>query len=134
LSRNKGDYLEFINFGKLDSILSINRHKKLVIEGVLLQKVLQKLDTHADYTIYIANSIWARDWFTGDEGKYCNMQLDEIVKQIENEITRVKQLVELNATPYVLSGFEKKLVEYSFEYKPWDIANIVLRLDYEKYS
>jgi hypothetical protein len=126
LKRKSGNYFKFINFELLGKSIK-QSSGKLVVEGVLLQKVLRKLPLIIDCFIYITDSVWIYDWLEDYQGKYCGLSIDQIIANTEQETERLNRVLSPESKPYKMDGLRKEIFEYSHEYKPWEYADVVVR-------
>lgn len=127
LQKKSGNYFDFINFARMKKISAKLSNKSIVIEGVLLQKILKKLQLIPDYLIYVVNSIWIYDWVQEFQGKYCDLTLEEIISEVETGVNRLKKVTDPGSKPYKMSGLRREIYEYTFKYKPWLTADKVVR-------
>lgn len=127
LKKKSGGYYQFIDYKKLNDAVTKNKDKSIVIEGVLLLKILRRIDFNLDYFVYITDNVWLDDWNEDWEGKYLSMSLDEIIRDVEQQTTKVSKALNPKAAPYSLDGFRREMYEYAFHFRPWNQANIILR-------
>lgn len=127
LRKKSGGYYEFIEFDKLQSKLLECAGKFIVIEGLLLQKILERVQIKVNYLIYATDSVWIYDWSEEWQGKYSTMSLEDIIKDTEHITSRVSKALDPSAQPYKMDGLRREIYEYTFHYKPWGKAQIVFR-------
>lgn len=126
LKRKSGGYFKFINFELLGKAVEQSSNK-LVVEGVLLCKILKELPLAIDYSVYMTDSVWIYDWLEEYQGKYCGLTLNEIITNVEQEVERLNRVLSPDSKPYKMDGLRKEMYEYSYEYKPWESADVIFR-------
>ncbi len=129
LRKKSGGYFKFVDFETLERTIKQSSNEQIVIEGVLMRKILEKLPLTVSYFVYMADSVWAYDWLEEYQGKYYNLPLNEIIKNVEGEVSRLNKVLNPDSKPYRMDGFRREIYEYSYEYKPWESADIILRKD-----
>lgn len=127
LIKKSGGYFEFIQFDKLAEVLKKNSQKYLVIEGVLLLKILERLKISAELFIYLTDSVWLYDWDKEWDGKYTTMTLEEIIKDVEQLTDRVINATESRPRKYHMRGLIREVYEYSFDFRPWEKAHLIYK-------
>ena len=127
LEKKSGGYFNFLDLEKINNFIKKNKGKQIAIEGVLLLKVIEKLKLKVDYLIYMTNSIWIYEWAEYFNGKYSKMKLSEIINEVEVETTKLNKILDPNFDRYKMKGFRKEIYEYSFKYKPWGRADIIIQ-------
>jgi len=128
LDKKQDGYFNFLKFEKLKSNLNKLGDNFVIIEGALLLKVLDIINISPNFLIYMDDNVWLDDWFEDYGGKYCDKKLDEIIAEEEKMVNRVVQATDPGSKEYKMDGFRKEIFEYSFKYKPWNKANIILRM------
>lgn len=128
LKKKSGGYFEFIDFNKLRKDLEKISTGNFVIEGILLQKVLNKIGLSSDHSIYISDNVWIYDWLEDNQGKYYGLNLNKIIEISENEVNKLNKVLSPNAKPYKMEGFRREIYKYSYEYQPWNKADVVLEI------
>lgn len=123
LEKKKGGYFDYLNLEKIKD--DIKKSQKNIIEGVILQKVLNKLQIKPDYIIYVADSVLLSDWSREFDGKYSKMSLDEVIKDAECLTNKISQAINSHSNQYKMRGFHLELYRYMHHYKPWEMANII---------
>ena len=93
---------------------------------MLLQKILEKLSLALDYSVYMTDSVWIYDWLEEYQGKYCGLTLNEIIKSVEQEVGRLNRVLSPGSKPYKMGGLRREIYEYSYEYRLWENADIIL--------
>jgi dephospho-CoA kinase len=126
LKRESGGYFKFINFETLIKSIKQASESPIVIEGLLLRKILEKLSLTTNYYIYITDNVWIYDWLEEYQGKYYGLHIDDIVINVEREINRLNRIISPGSKPYKMGSLRKEIYEYSYEYKPWEEADIIL--------
>jgi adenylate kinase family enzyme len=125
LKNKSGEYFKFLDLEKLKRDLT--NQNNLVIEGVLLNMVLNSIGINADYLIYITDSVWLDDWTEEYGGKYLSMNLEEIIKSVEQTVNRINRITNPSGKDYKMDGLRKEIYEYSFEQRPWLLADIIIK-------
>jgi hypothetical protein len=125
LNKKSGGYFEFLDFKRLKKELASN--EKFVIEGVLLCKILNALNVKTNYLIYTTDNIWLDDWSEEYEGKYLTMSLEDIIRTEEEAVNRLNKAISPNSKKYKMQGLRREIYEYSFEYRPWLDADIIIK-------
>jgi len=128
LRKNKDGYFKFLKIENLKKDLYNFKNEPVIIEGILLLKVLEAANINLNYFIYVDDNTWLDDWLEEYGGRYYNKQLDEIIAEEEKMVNRVVQVTDPGSKEYKMEGFRKEMFEYSFEYKPWKKADIILRM------
>lgn len=128
LDKNAKGYFNFINFDNLSKDLKNYQKDKIVIEGVLLQKVLAKLELKCDFILYLTDSIWIYDWLEEYSGKYFGKTLEQIISDAESNVNKVGRATSTNFKEYKMTGLRKEIYQYTFQFKPWEKADLVGRL------
>ncbi len=124
LNEKQGKYFQEINFKKIKQ--DINQclgTDNLIIEGVLLLKILKKIDLKVDCLIYVSDNVWVYDWC--EYGPYYQRKLEEITKDVEKKTDKVSKALRTYTKPYKLDGFRKEIYHYTYEYMPFNSANII---------
>lgn len=127
LVKKSGGYFNYIQYDKLSKVIKHNSQKGLVIEGVLLLKILEKLKVPVDLLIYLTDSVWLGDWDKEWEGKYTTMTLEEIIKDVERLTNRISQATDSRPRPYRMKGLRREVYQYSFDFRPWEKAHLIFR-------
>jgi uridine kinase len=127
LRKKKDGYFKFLNIENLKKDINNLKNEPVIIEGVLLLKVLEAANINLNYFIYVDDNAWLVGWLEDYGGEYCGKRLDEIIAEEEKMVNRVVQATDPGSKEYKMEGFRKEIFEYSFEYKPWDKADIILR-------
>lgn len=127
LKKKSGEYFKFIDFETLRKTIKKFSNKLIVIESVLLRKILEKLSLTPSYFVYMTNSVWVYDWLEEYQGKYYGLTLNEIIKNVEQDVDRLKRVLNPNSKPYKMDGLRREIYEYSYEYRPWEKADVILR-------
>lgn len=127
IKKKSGGYFEFVNYKKLMKMLISKNGQPIVIEGVLLLKILEKINVSLNYFVYVTDNVWLDDWNEEWQGKYTTMSLDEIICDVEQQTTKISRALDSSAKPYKMDGFRKEMYEYAFDYKPWNRAQEILR-------
>jgi len=125
LEKNQKGYFNFIDYKKLKSKIELCKGKFLVIEGVLLQKVLNKIGVKPNFMIYMSNIVWVYDWLEDFQGKYYGLKLEEIIDEVEKGVNKLNEATTPDAKPYKMSGFRREIYEYTYAYLPWEKADLV---------
>lgn len=126
LKRKSGGYFKFINFELLKKMVRQSSNR-LVVEGILLQKILKELSLATNYSVYMTDSVWIYDWLEEYQGKYCGLTLNEIITNVEREVERLNRVLSPDSKMYKMDGLRKEMYEYSYEYKPWERADVIFR-------
>ncbi|MDP3764609.1 MAG: hypothetical protein Q8Q95_03245 [bacterium] len=124
LEKDKGEYIDYINYRSLCQDLSTfaKQSEPLIIEGIMLLDILEKVDINQDYLIYACRSMWLDDW-TGEYGNYFNCgSLEEIIKQQES-------IVKIIDPKYRMGGGTKEIYEYTHRQKPFLRADAIWIFD-----
>ena len=110
LTENKGAFVNFINYKKLKEKIEMAQaaEKTIVVEGVCLLKVLERLGSQLDILVYVKRLNSSGSWV---EGFVCTPQDDPGARETVLRIARPGTL-----------AFE--VIEYHQNYKP------VLKADY----
>lgn len=126
LLKKSGGYYKFIDFKAIGKVIKAFSNNKIVIEGVLLQKILEKVPLTVNYTVYITDCVWIYDWLEEYQGKYYGLTLKEIITIVEQEVEHINRVLNPGTKHYKMDGLRKEVYEYSYEYKPWDNAHAIL--------
>lgn len=127
--KNTGIYFKYLNFVKIKKFISLNQNKKLVIEGVMVFKVLERLGIKPEYSIYLTDSVWIYEWLEEYGGKYSNLTFKEITKIEERDVNKLDKLLNPSKhKTYTLTGFRRELYKYTFDYAPWSMCDYVSRV------
>lgn len=124
LKKHNDEYFNCLNFIQLASDLAQTKDGSIIIEGILLLKVLEKLGIKTDYMIYVTDNTWLYDW-NNEYGQYYNLELDRIITKVEEQCNKINYAFG-EKTDFKLKGLKKELYEYSYKYKPIDKANSIL--------
>jgi len=125
LVKKSGEYFKFLDLNKLKR--DLKNKEKIVIEGVLLKKILNTIGVKTDYLIYISDDVWLNDWLEEYNGKYLSMSLEDIIQSEEILVNRINKITNPNSKEYKMDGLRKEIYEYSFEQKPWLLADIIIK-------
>lgn len=127
LIKKSGGYFQYLDFDHLNKEVKRFSKRRLIIEGVLLQKVLQKLNVSPNYSIYITDNVWIYDWLEECYGQYAALDLKNIIKKEEEITNRLAKITEQKPKQYKMKGLRRELFEYTFSYRPWGKANVILQ-------
>ncbi len=127
LKKKSGEYFKFLDIEKLKS--DVANKNNLVIEGVLLNKVLNFIGIKSNYFVYITDNVWLDDWLEEYGGNYLSMNLEDIIKSVEISVNRINKATNSTAKDYKMDGLRREIYDYSFEQKPWLIADIIIKND-----
>lgn len=125
LVKKSGEYFKFLDLNKLKK--DLKNKEKLVIEGVLLNKILNTIGVKTNYFIYLTDNIWLNDWLEEYDGKFLLMSLEDIIKSEEILVNRINKVTNPTAKDYKMDGLRKEIYEYSYKQKPWLLADIIIK-------
>lgn len=125
LNKKSDGYFSFLDFERLRKDLLSGG--KFVIEGVILQKVINALGIKVNYLIYATDSVWLDNWSDEYEGKYLKTTLEDIISDEEEAVNRLNQVIDPGSKNYEMKGLRREIYEYSFEHRPWLMADIIIK-------
>lgn len=100
-----------------------NKKQPLIVEGVMLLKVLSRINIKPNYHIYAADILISK-W--EEYGEYYGRSLEEIIRYDEELMEKIEKVVNPSrATKPKISGFRKEMYEYAYNYRPFELANFV---------
>lgn len=110
---------------KLDKLLTdINdkiKTEAVVIEGIMPIRILEKINITPDIYVYVEGSSARMNW--GKEyGYYLGKTLNEIFDYVESQMQRITPSSKLNT-------FRKGLIEYHYNYRPFESADYKIVTD-----
>ncbi|MFA6518009.1 MAG: hypothetical protein WCU83_12830 [Bacteroidia bacterium] len=95
-----------------------------IIEGILLLKVLERLELKADKFLYATKKDWFEDWKINEKSK---KDSDIIIKDVESLTDFVDKLKNPEKQgPYKLGTFRTEMYRYTHDYKPMENADEIL--------
>lgn len=126
LNKNQGSYYKHIDFAKLkEDILTRNQ---VIVEGILLTRILNKIDVKCDFYIYATNNFWVYEWSEEFDGIYSLMPLEDIVSHAEELTNKIVKATESHPKIYKMSEYVKDIYTYSYKYRPWSNADMVFQI------
>jgi hypothetical protein len=126
LKKEKGGYIDFIKYKDLENdVLKAIKHNNVIIEGVLLLKILERLKIKPNKFIYSTSQLWFDDW---QEHKELNREFSDIIKKEESNCELFSNISNSDekSKPYKLTNFRHEMYKYTYQYKPIDMADDVL--------
>lgn len=124
LTKNKKDYLQAVDLKKLAE--EIYHNKKIVLEGVFMYKILEKIELKPDLFIFCTNEDFITEWkYYIDSEKSFNFLIKE-------RVNNLNVIMELEGKPKInkIDPFHYELDKYIFDYVPFLNADVLY--DYEK--
>lgn len=124
LNKDKGGYEDYVNYDGLKNEIETRLSSGVVIlEGVLLLKILERIALVPDKLYYATGEVWYLEWQDYDaSGK----TLDLIIQQKERDIDTIDKMLYPNRTnEYRLKGLYPELYRYTYDYKPTKRADSV---------
>ena len=131
LEKNRGNFVKYIKYEVLQNkIQSIK--KTIIIEGVCVLAVLNKLGMRPDYLIYIKRMSEFDFWKDED---LCDVE-DDIDTFIENENLELQKFSdimtniegeEFNPESSKIPKLREEIIRYHYEFKPHKNANLVYK-------
>lgn len=120
LEKDRGGYIEHLHYDVLrqDLLALTQKSKPVIIEGIMLLDVLEKVDVSQDYLIYACSSMWLDDWTNEYENHYKRGTLEEIIKHEES-------IVKIINAGYQMKGMRKEIYAYTYERQPLSKANMI---------
>jgi uridine kinase len=129
LNRNFGFYFDALRFEELAAaIVSCTLTDQLVIlDGVLIAKILSRLTLSADVSVYVKR-IGIGGWYDGDDLNYGSVA--DAIKQAEESTRTFNRLLKTDKKEFKLRGLNKEMIEYHYEFKPHENADLIfLRME-----
>lgn len=126
LNINSGAYVDFIDYGKLKrEILEIEKNKPIILEGLMMLLILERIEMSADYYIYAGSDVWVGEW-VGKCGNYTKT-FEEVVLRAEEKVNFANDVT--NPTEkWSMSGLRKEIYQYTYDRKPLEKASAILRI------
>ena len=119
LSKDKKNYLQDVDIKAL--VNEISNYKKVVIEGVFMYKILNKLDLKEDLFIFCVNDDFITEWkYYVDNEKDFN----SLIKERVNNLNVIRNL-EGKPPVKTIDPFHYELDKYIFDYMPFLNADIL---------
>ncbi|OGM11144.1 hypothetical protein A2Z22_01005 [Candidatus Woesebacteria bacterium RBG_16_34_12] len=128
LKKKSGGYFHFLDFNKLKNDITKIRNESFVLEGILLRKILKKVNLKPNYYIYVTDGVWIYDWLEENQGRYYGLNLKEIIKISESETNLVNKRLNPAFKTYKMKGLRKEIYSYSYRYQPWNDSNFILEI------
>lgn len=125
LEKDNGGYIGHLRYDALRQYLLglVQKSDPVIIEGIMLLDVLEKVGVNQDYLIYACSSMWLDDW-TGEHGNYYHKTLEEIIKFEEDNASIVSPKIQ--STKYQMQGARKEIYAYTYQQQPFFKANAIL--------
>ena len=127
LERNKGGFLDYLDYGELQQKIrnaSVSS-RRTVVEGVCVQKVLNKINVKPDVRVYVKRLIGS-DWTDGKPFEQ-NKTADQIIAEEEDKLNLFRGL-QGSAGSFVsggIPGVKKEVIRYHCEYGPHKAADYI---------
>jgi len=126
LNKNSGGYVDFIDFEKLKrEILEVEKNKPIVLEGLMMLLILERLEMFADYYIYAGSNVWVDEWLR--EGGNYTKTFAEVVLKEEEKVNFVNKAIN-SALKWKMSGLRKEIYQYTYESNPFKKSHSILRM------
>lgn len=105
----------------------IKKHDKVIIEGILLQKVFSKLNLNPNLLIFCTNDDFIDEWKYYIES---NLTFDYLIKERINNINVINNL-EGKKNISRIDQFHFELEKYIFDYIPFENADVLYDFNLE---
>lgn len=120
LEKDCGGYIGHLHYDTLgqDLLDLVKKPELIIIEGVMLLDVLEKMEVNQDYLVYACSNMWLDDW-TGEYGNHYER------KTLEEIITHEESTVKLINAGYQMKGMRKEIYAYTYNQKPFSKADTI---------
>lgn len=123
LEREKGGYLNYLRYDDLKEQIRMSSAQDalVLLEGVCMREILEKLCLKATVNIYV-KEISAGGWCDGFIFQQYG-SADEAIAGKEASVAEISRLLGEPCTP--LTGLDRELIEYHFAFKPHETADLI---------
>jgi len=127
LFEEKGGYVDFIQYDNLTDSIQANKNGKIVISGVCVIQVLERIGIVPDLHIYI--KLLYKDGFWNDGFMLFNPDMTADQKIYEIHESR-RKFWAVEGQPYTpesskAMGLKEDIIRYHYSYKPHEKADLI---------
>ncbi len=128
IENNMGGYAEHVHCDEVQNILN-NTNGSVIIEGVCLLHVFERLQRHLDFLIYVKRVAHYGRWYD-EEDCIVSEDIDDF---INNKKGKLRKFAEADAymngeeppTDVEFPALDEEIIRYHYKYRPQDKADIV---------
>lgn len=137
LTSNQGHFLDALRIDELKAVVEAHlaHHKRIIVEGCLVQSVLERLCRPADFSIYVMRTSRMRsgssdEWVRDDEILFGPESAAELITTREKLLRRWKKMPTESGGggDGELPGLERELIHYHKQKRPHDQADIIVKV------
>ena len=118
-------YTEAIRLEEVADRLAMSS-RLVIVEGVCLQAVLERLSVTTDATVYVKLYSSHGEWMGADEYDV-SIPVEDVLRDLRSRVKRVSAA--MGHTPAGLSGLREEIIRYHHEYRPWEETLIFRRTE-----
>lgn len=133
LKKNSGNYVDFINYQRLQQNISRSSNL-LLIEGTCCLAVLDRVHVIHDLLIYVKrysdNGYWCDEDecdVQGDIDEYVNQEKENLLKFCELEASIKNK--DFDPSTHQFPPFREEMFRYHHKFRPHRVADIIFRRD-----
>ena len=128
VEENMGQYVGHIHYDEVRNILN-KTEGSIIIEGICLLAVLERLERHLDLLIYVKRVAHYGRWYD-EEDCTVSEDIDDFMKRKKEELRKFVEMeahIEGNEPPgeVMFPELAEEIIRYHCKYKPHERADIV---------
>lgn len=128
LEKNMGRYVECVHYDEVRNILK-KAEESIIIEGVCLLAVLERLERSLDLLIYVKRVAHYGRWYD-EEDCAVSEDIDEFVKRKKEELQKFAEMeshIEGKEPPgeVTFPGLAEEIIRYHYKHRPQERADII---------
>jgi hypothetical protein len=121
LNKEMGGCLDHINYSQVKRDLNCIPKGPIIIEGVALLDVLNRIGVKPDFIIYACNRSWFNEWESYEDDK---LTLEQIIDDVKRKILIVSSSCQL-------TEFRKEVYQYTFQFNPFKNADKIVLMNHK---